>query len=509
MAHTLIGVDIGTQGTKTTLFSEELEPLASSFIESRLISPAPGTTWQDPQEMFDSVVRGVREVMDQTGADPAGVAALGIDSQMAGIMGVDAAGEPSTVYDSWLDTRCAPQAQRMAQTAGEAVTRITGGPVTYTHGPKILWWKENHPEAYRNTCKFVLPHGYITGKLCGLRGEEYVFDHTGLQYSGFGDNLGKRWSPELLGAFSVAPEKMAAIVSPFQVLGGVQAPYAQAMGLRQGTPVVAGAGDTSASIFGSGLFQPGHLLDCAGTASVLCCAVDSFVPDLEYQTMSMMRSPLEDLWYPLAYINGGGMDISWFRKEFTGQPPQSYQELEAAGAQLPCGSEGLLFIPHCSGRVLPSDPTMKGAFLGLSWKHTPAHLFRAVMEGICYEYAYYLRVLRSLYPQAPFREMTAVGGGARSPFFLQLKADVLGVDVTALETGDTAPVGSAVIAGAGVGLLPDPQAAVNKTLRRKATCRWEEERHQAYAPYRETYLKALEALSPLYRQALWSESSCQ
>lgn len=507
MANFLIGVDIGTQGTKSVLFDSDLNPVASSFVESNLISPQPGTIWQEPDELFSSVLQGVKQVMDQSGISPKEVAALGIDSQMAGIMGVDETGEASMIYDSWLDTRCAPYAEQMAATAGESITRITGGPVTYTHGPKILWWKEHYPQVYQRTCKFVLPHGYVVGKLCGLKGKDFVFDYTCLQYSGFGDNQNLVWSQELLDQFHVDAEKMARIVSPFEILGGIVPAWADQMGLLPGTPVVAGGGDTSCSIFGSGLFKPGTLLDCAGTASVLCCAVDRYVPDTANQTMNMMRSPLEGLWYPLAYINGGGMDVSWFRKEFTGQPPMSYQELEAQAEQLPCGSEGLIFAPHFNGRVLPSDPRMKGAFVGLDWKHTPAHLFRAVMEGVGYEYAYYLQILRQLYPEAPFQEMTAIGGGAKSPLFLQLKADILGVNVIPLQVGDTAPVGSAVIAGTGVGLFQDPREPVTKTIQRRQAVSSNPEHHKAYKPYKEAYLQTLAALSALYReQPLWNAS---
>ena len=504
MVKYLIGADLGTQGTKTVLFDTEMNPAAQSFLPSKLISPCPGTTWEEPEDMFGSVISGVRQVMERSGVSPKDVLALGIDSQMAGILGVDEEGQASTVYDSWLDTRCAPQALNMRRRAGKRITEITGGPVTCTHGPKILWWKENRPEAYRRTCKFVPPHGYVTGRLCGRKGPEFTFDYTCLQYSGFGDNQGKRWSPELLELFGVEPSKMARIVPPFEILGGITEDYAAAMGLCPGTPVAAGAGDTACSIFGSGLFGNGELLDCAGTASVLCCAVDSFVPDTAFDTMTMMRSPLDGVWYPLAYINGGGMDVAWLRREFTGEPPVPYRELEEAASSLPCGSEGLLFLPHFSGRVLPSDPSMKGAFLGLDWRHTRSHLFRAVMEGISYEYAYYLQVLRSLYPNTDFRHMTAVGGGAKSSLFLSLKADILGVDVSPLQTGDTAPVGSAVIAGVGAGVFADCRAPIEKTLRRRENFACHRERHQAYASYREAYLQALEALSPLYRRPPWN-----
>lgn len=499
----LIGVDIGTQGTKALLLDTDLNTVCSAFEPSRLISPEPGTVWQEAGDIFGSVARTIRQVLEQSGAAAGEVLAVGLDSQMAGIMGVDAAGEASTCYDSWLDTRCGPQLARMKERLGRRVTEITGGPVTYTHGPKILWWKENHPQAYEKTCKFVLPHGYVVGKMVGLSGEEAVFDYTCLQYSGFGDNLAKKWSGELLDAFEVDSSKMARICSPFEIVGGVNREFAALSGLAEGTPVAAGGGDTACSIFGSGMFQSGMLYDCAGTASVLCCVADEYSPDTRFETMTMMRSPVDGQWFPLAYINGGGLCLRWLRDELTGKPHADYDQLSAEAGEIAPGSEGLLLIPHFAGRVLPSNPYLKGTFLGLDWKHTRAHLFRAVMEGIAYEYGYYLSVLKALYPGTDFREMAAIGGGAKSPLFLQIKADVLGVDVTSFETGDTALIGSAVIAGVGAGVFADYRAPIEKLVKKRQTFQPDAAAHAAYAPYQSAYLKSMDALTGVYQDEVF------
>ena len=141
---------------------------------------------------------------------------------MAGIMGVDADGEAATYYDSWLDTRYDAYVEQMRTVAGRRVTEITGGPVTYTHGPKILWWKNEHPEAYEKISKFVLPHGYVVGKMAGLKGEEAYFDYTCLQYSGFGDNKNKVWSDELLETFGVARRSSPGLCRRLRSLGSVR-----------------------------------------------------------------------------------------------------------------------------------------------------------------------------------------------------------------------------------------------------------------------------------------------
>ena len=499
MSAYLIGIDIGTQGTKAALFDERIDLIATAFRPSRLISPRPGVVWQQPEEMYRACAETVRELMDATGVSPADVAGLGLDGQMAGIMGIGADGEASTHYDSWLDMRCGPNMEHMNRVAGRRIIELSGGPATYVHGPKILWWKENEPDAYRKTAKFVLPHAYIVGKICGLGAEGAYFDHTHLHFSCLADNAGKRWSEELLETFGIDRGKMPRILSPFDVVGRVSGEFARQSGLVPGIPVVAGCGDTAASTFGSGMFESDRVLDCAGTASVLCGVVDRYVPDIQNATLTMMRSPVDGLFLPLAYVSGGGMCVRWFRDTLTGTPPASYDVLQREAETVAPGSEGVLFVPHFSGRVLPMNPNLKGSFAGLDFRHTRAHLYRAVLEAVAYEYAYYLSILKSLHPGSAFDRMLTVGGGAKSGLFNQIKADVLGVRVNTFEMGETALIGSAVIAGVGVGLLSDYKGPIRRAIRPGETYLPDEKKHRAYAPFARDYLEAIDHLTGFYQ----------
>lgn len=501
----LIGVDVGTQGVKAGLFDVNMNLAATAFVPSRLISPAPGVTWQEADDIYNGVVEALRQLVQQSNVKPQEILSVGIDSQMAGIMGIDKNGEATTYYDSWLDTRCGRYVDEMKTRAGRRIIGITGSPVTYAHGPKILWWKHENPEAYGKTAKFVLPHTYVVGKMTGLQAEESYFDHTCIQYSGFGDNLNKKWSEELLELFDIDKNKMARIVSPFEVVGKVTPEFARISGIPAGTPVTAGAGDTAASIFGAGMLEKDLLLDCAGTASALCSVVDQYVPDTEHETLTMMRSPIDGYWFPLAYINGGGLCIRWFRDEFTGKPPVSYKELEEDAMKIEPGSEGIIFIPHFAGRVLPNNQDLRGSFIGLDWKHTRAHLFRAVMEGIAYEYAYYLKVLKELYPNGGFDTMHAIGGGGKSDLFLKIKSDVLGVKAVSFDTGDTALIGSAVIAGVGTGVFDDYKKPIRRAMKIRKELSYDIENTRLYKPYTSTYLKTIDALTTVYRNEVYKK----
>ena len=499
----LIGMDIGTQGTKSILFDLEMNIIAEAFEPSNLISPKPGVVWQEADEIYMSCVRTVRAIMNKSGVHAGSVAAIGVDGQMAGIMGVGRDGQATTYYDSWLDMRCGKYMDQMRAKAGGRALEITGGPITYTHGPKILWWKNEHPGVYNRTWKFVLPHGYVVGRMTALSGDEAYFDYSCIQYSGFGDNLKKEWSAELLDLFGIDPAKMARIVSPFDVIGKTCGEFAQAAGVAEGIPVVAGAGDTAASVFGSGMFDAGMILDCAGTASVFCCVADSYRADTEHETMTQMRSPVDGLYMPLAYINGGGLCIRWFRDNFTGNPAATYDELQAEAREIPAGSEGILFVPHFGGRVLPNNPFVKGSFVGLDWKHTRGHMYRSVLEGIAYEYSYYFDILKKLYPKTPFTEMFTIGGGAKSALFNQIKADVLGLPVTTFEMGDTALVGSAVIAGVGAGVLSDYRKPIGAVSRKGKRFEPDGGNHTVYQKFANEYLRVIDSLTGIYKSEIY------
>jgi xylulokinase len=183
----------------------------------------------------------------------------------------------------------------------------------------------------------------------------------------------------------------------------------------------------------------------------------------------------------------------------TGTPPASYDQLQREAEAVACGSEGVLFVPHFSGRVLPSNPNLKGSFVGLDFRHTRAHLYRSVLESVAYEYQYYLAILKSLHPEDPFDNMLTVGGGAKSSLFNQIKADVLGVEVKTYEMGETALIGSAVIAGVGVGLLKDYKAPILRAIRPGETYLPDERRHRAYEPYASAYLETIDRLTGLYK----------
>ena len=503
----LIGVDIGTQGTKTTMRDETGNIAGEAFIPSRLLYPNEGAIIQDPEEMLASVVDTINSVISHSKVDPRDVKALGICGQMAGIIGVDRSGSAVTPYDSWLDTRCGKYRELFISAGETDVIKLTGCPVTFAHGPKILWWKHEHPDVYKKIHSFVQPSSYCIMRLCGLDGRDAFIDHTYLHFSGFGDNNRQCWSEELLGALDVAKEKMPRIMKSFDIAGYLTKEMSASCGLAEGTPVVAGCGDTAASSFGAGVIRSGLLFDVAGTASVLACATNHYSPDVHHKTIMYAPSVIEGLYTPMAYISGGGMCLKWMRDDVLGKN-MSYEDLDALAYEVPPGSGGLLFIPHFSGRTCPNDEFVRGSYINLTWKHNVAHMYRAIMEGIAYEYGIYADIIKELVPSIKMQSVISVGGGSRSKLFAQIKSDVLGIPVYTYGTSDTASLGCCAIAGYGIGLYNSVSELIEKTTNLHMTAEPDMKRNEYYMHPKNMYTKAINSLRGVYEEAI-AINSCR
>ena len=461
-AQLLIGVDIGTQGTKAALFDAAGRCLARAFVKSRLRQPAPGTVEEDPEWQVASVCETIARCVKSAKADARRVAGIGIDGQMAGVIGVGKDGRAVTPYDSWLDTRCAPYIKQMQDAAGAEITRKAGGPPSFNHGPKILRWKREFPRVFRSIAAFVQPGGYAVMRLCGLDGARAFIDKSYLHFSGFADNRKNCWDTGLCRKFALDPQKLPAIVDSHAVVGELTAAMAAKCGLKPGVPVIAGCGDTAASFLACGATREGICVDVAGTASVFAATTTEFRADVRRGVLGCGRAAAPGLWHPYAYINGGGMNLEWFRREFA--KGLDFDALNRLAGKITPSADDPLFIPHLAGRVSPGWPNLRGAWAGLTWAHSTGHLYRAMLEGVALEYRLYKEALMALYPSLKVRELRVTGGGEKSAVWNAIKADALDCRVVQIAASEGAPMGAAMLAGFGVGLLRDLNKAATQWI---------------------------------------------
>ncbi len=503
----LIGIDLGTSATKSALYHIDGSLVAECTAEVPIYYPEPAVVEQENEDFYKSAAQTVKKCISDSGVDPKDIAAIAFDSQMAGIGAIDENYQSVSRFDSWLDMRCEPQIKYLEENYGELITKLSGCPPTCDHGPKILWWKEERPEAYQQTAKFVMPGGYVAGRMAGLKADQAFIDYTYIHFSALSNALEGQWSKEICNAVGVDQNKLPEIVDPWHVIGEVTEKAADDFGLAPGTIIAAGCGDTAAGALGAGIVKPGMVFDTAGTASVLAGCTDQYAPDINNRALLTMRSVIPGLWHPLAYIAGGGQALSWFRDTFyntlhgeTQQEKIPYLALDDLANKAPLGASDLYFSPHLSGRICPATPEMRGAWIGFSFSHSQEHFYRAILESVAYEYAYYLNILKELVPDLNLTEARVIGGGAQSAFWNQIKADVLGVPYLRLARSEFGTWGAAMIAGKAAGIYENlADVAYEHAVAAGESTKPDLENHYRYEVHIKRYIEMQENLAVHFR----------
>ena len=498
----LIGIDIGTTSTKTALFDSEGNLLADAYEESKLYYPKPGWVEQNPMDFYTSACSTISEVIRKSGINPCDVAAICLDGQMAGIMGIDDNWNAVTRYDSWLDTRCKKYVQYIKDNFEDEVLELSGLPTAVSHCAKMLWWKNEEPEIFKSISKFIQPAAYVAGKLAGLTSKDAFIDYTYIHFSGICDAKKSEWSDKLCSQLGIPMEKLPQIVEPWKVIGNITAETARDCNLTTGTVIVAGAGDQAAGFLGAGLIEPGMVVDVAGTASLLSCCVDEYKPDLKFKTLLFPRAASKGLWFPHAFIGGGGLCLRWFRdgivKPGSNEIENAYNKLNEEASKIPPGSDSLMFIPHLGGRNYPYDSEVRGVWAGFSWGHDRKHFYKSMLEAIAYEYYYYLKIEKDLFPQVEFKEVRVIGGGSKSKVFSQIKANVLGIPYVQLTREEVGGLGSAIIAGYGVGIFKNMEETAKSFISTKNRIEPDMKLNAFYKDFAELYIDMFDILNPLY-----------
>ncbi len=448
-----VGSDIGTQGTKSVVCDEAGNVLGEGFAPSALVFEN-GGVWESAESILGGVIASVKEAVGKSGRDARDVVAVGIDSQMSGIMAVDGDFGAVAPLDSWLDERCAPYTERLKTELGDEAVMQSGGQFIHSHASRILRMKYETPGLYEKTRKFVQPNAFAVGKICGLHAENAFVDYTFLHFNLLSDNENKRINETAANAVGISPDKLPRVVSPFDLAGRTGKDFERETGIPAGTAVVAGCGDTAASAFGTGITRKGLAYDVAGTASVFACCTDKFMPDVKNKTVMYARSVIDGLFTPLAYVTGGGLCLKRFR-DLTGL---SYRQLDREAAEAKAAEEGLFFARGF--RAFSPGEKIEDRFVGITERTTRGAMYRAIMEAIAFEYKNYEDILLSSGAIGSVTEICGVGGGAASRVFSQIKADVLQAEYRAAKIVDSAPRASAMIAAKGTGYLSDPTGEI-------------------------------------------------
>ena len=496
MALALLGIDIGTSGTKTALFGIDGSVIAAHTEEYPMYQPQNGWAEQDPNDWWRATVAGVRAVLARAGG--AEIKGIGLSGQMHGLVMLDKDGETLRPSIIWCDQRTEAETEDMDRILGrKRIIEITANaPMTGFTAAKILWVKKNEPELYSRCTNILLPKDYIRYKLTGEFATE-VSDASGMQLM---DVPKRDWSVEVTDKLGIDRALLAKMYESQDVTGVTSEGCAKLTGLPVGIPVVGGAGDNPAAAVGTGVVTEGKAFTTIGSSAVVY-AVSNEVRIDPLGRVHALCASVPGKWTVMSCTQAAGLAIQWLRNNiFT----EEIREAEAAGLDpydvmdriaetVPIGADRLLYLPYLMGERSPHpDPDARGVFFGLSGRHGRANIVRAVREGVAFSQLECVEVFREM--GVPVGDMMLTGGGAKSHLWRQMLADMYGCPVSIPASDEGAALGAAILAGVGTGVYTDLEEACGQLIKKGDTLGPDEERGRAYAPYFELYKQVYRSL---------------
>jgi xylulokinase len=454
-----IGIDTSTTATKALLMDESGQVLGVASSAYSYEIPQPLWSEQDPLLWWRATVASIRQMLADTGVDSTAIRGIGLAGQMHGLVLLDEKGEVLRPAILWNDQRTGSQCDAIRFKLGrERLIQITGNDaLTGFTAPKILWVQEHEPEIWERARHILLPKDYVRFKLTG----EYAIDRA----DGAGTilfNLAKRdWSAEMLAALDIPSGYLPKTHEGTDITGTLLPAVAQEIGLPAGIPVFGGGGDQAAAAVGTGAVKAGIVSLSLGTSGVVFATTDTPAIEPDGRLHAFCHS-VPGKWHLMGVMLSAAGSLRWHRDTFA--PGTDYDRLLKPAAEVPAGSDGLFFLPYLTGERTPHpDPLARGAFVGLTVRHKFPHLTRAVLEGVSFG----LRDSFDLIKSAGLKDISQVrvtGGGARSPLWRQILADVFGAEIVTINVEEGAAYGAAILAGTGSGVFRSVESACDAVI---------------------------------------------
>lgn len=488
-----LGIDVSTTGAKALVIDETGAVRSSATTALTLSTPKPLWSEQDPQEWWDSLVVSIRRALAEAAIPASAIEGIGLTGQMHGLVLLDAAGAVLRPAILWNDQRTGAECDEIRARVGrERLIQITGNDaLTGFTAPKILWVKNNEPEIYAKAEHVLLPKDYARFRLTG----DYAMDKADGSGTILFDLKSRNWSPELLEMLGIPARWLPPTFEGPEITGRVSAEAAQATGLAEGTPVMAGGGDQAAGATGVGAIAPGVVGLVLGTSGVVFATTPTALIEPDGRLHAFCHA-VPGRWHFMGVMLSAAGSLQWHRDTLA--PGLSFDALVDEAAPVAPGSEGLLFLPYLSGERTPyPDPLARGAWVGLTLRHGRGHMTRAVLEGVAFGLKDSFRLIQQAGLGA-IEQVRASGGGARSPLWRQILADVLNVDLVTVNTTEGGAFGAALLAAVGSGFWSTVDEACAATIHVTGSTSPNPEAAEAYARMYELYRGLYPALVPTF-----------
>ena len=486
----LLGIDVGTTGTKTMLFRSDGVLVKHAYQGYPMYTPAVNYSEQDAEDWWNAVCQTVRSVCADI--DVSKVAAISLSLQGGTMVAVDENMVPVRRAMVWNDNRCTAEQEAYLREVGTAHTMYEKTGWNLGAGLpalEIRWMKDHEPELFEKTAMFLSVPDYISVKMTGIA----AVDPSNLGINQLGNLCRGGYDQDLLRFAGITEEKLPKIVASGAVIGHLTEAAAEALGLTTSTVLVAGAHDQYAVALGAGAVNGGDILIGSGT----CWVVTAIGNEPAFDTgLAQSISAVPGKWGSLRSLSSGGVCLEWLRKNLAAGPDGSLLSFDTVNTEAACrkaAEDGLFFVPF-SGYA-PNGDFRQGTFLGLDLSHDRYHMARAIMEGVVFQV---LLMLESFRTKPSESGIILTGGGAKSPLWRQLVADIFGLPVRIPEVADMACVGAAVLAGTGCGIFPSVEYGYRTLAVQEQVLQPDPARTAIYRPLYEAYKRCCQALLPVY-----------
>jgi len=493
----LLGLDIGTSGTKTALFDENGQTIATETYGYDLFQPEVGWAEQNPEDWWNACVNGIRDVVNKSGVQANDIKGIGLSGQMHGLVLVDK--DYNVIRNSiiWCDQRTEKECEEITNIIGkERLIQITGNPaLTGFTLSKLLWVRNNEPKNYEKIYKILLPKDYIRFKLTNVFATE-VSDASGMQML---DINTRNWSDELLSELKIDKSILADVYESVIVSGKVTEEVAVLTGLAVNTPVAGGAGDQAAGAIGNGIVSEGIISTVIGSSGVVFAATDTPRFDKHGRVHTLCHA-VPGKWHVMGVTQGAGLSFKWFKETFCQKEIEDskkngvniYDLLTEKAAKSKPGSNGVVYLPYLMGERTPHiDPNVKGGFFGVSLINNHDDFIRSILEGVSFSLKNCLDIIEDM--NVNIEDIRVSGGGAESEVWRQILCDIFQYSLTTVKASEGPALGVAILAGVGAGIYDSVESACEKILSRN-----DSEKVSPNKGLKDAYLKVYEVYNSLY-----------
>lgn len=498
----LIGIDLGTSGTKTILMNENGEVVSEAVYQYPMYQPQNGWAEQDPSDWKKATLETIKEVVVKANVKKDEIVGIGLSGQMHGLVMLDEENEPLGKTIIWCDQRSEKQVQDMKNIMPEEKwLEITGNPpIAAWTAAKIMWVRENQPERYSKCRHILLPKDYIRFILTGKYAAD-VSDASGMQLI---DIRNRCWSQEVLDKLEIDRSLLGDLHESQDIVGNVKADIAVICGLSEQTAVIAGASDNASAAIGTGIVRDGEAFTTIGTSAIVYTHMSEYqaIPE---GSLHICCCAVPGAWHTMGGPQSASLSMNWFEKEFcepyfieTEKSGQNiHEKVNEEIDKIQIGSDRLLFLPFLMGERTPHmNPNCRGAFIGISAIHTREHFLRAIMEGVTHSLADCNNILKKLGKEVV--SMRVCGGGSKSQVWRQMMADMYECDIKTINLEEGPAFGIAILAGVATGVFDSIEDACDKFIKNQDITSPIEEHCVIYRKYHDLYDKIYEDIKDNY-----------